>query len=749
MADELVKTKLDFKTILESKNLAPKLEKSELVALGAAAVAGYEADLSSRNEWALRHETAIKLALQVKEDKSFPWPNCSNVKFPILTIAALQFLARISIMTKGTHLAKVQTVGPDPDGEKGRQAKRISTHLSMQLTDEDSNWINQDEQAKFTASLVGSGFKKTYYDAVKGVNVSEHVPAMNFVVDYHCKDINSTARATHLLEIDANGMQERVRRGLFVAMGDSDGDRDGSGGPGATAPNLLRQAADTTQGLSDAGTSTTKPYEVLEQYCWIDLDGDDYAEPYIMYVRKDTAQVLRIVARFFNEGDVFRVNDSAIRRLENKHSGLESSDLAGQSKLEKEIQKLESAPDNHIVRIEPNAYFTRYLFVPSPDGGVYGLGLGALLGPMNESVNTLINQLIDGGTMANTAGGFLGRGVKIKAGKMAFDPFEWKPVDSTGDDLRKNIFPLPVREPSAVLFNLLGMLVTYSEKIGGATDIMTGGNPGQNTPAETSRNTVEQGMMLFSGIYSRMFRSFKEELKKFYTLNRLYLESSPRFSELTVGANAIIRADDYHTNGLRISPSASPEAVSQSQIKQKAADLLQLSQTASGFNKYKVMRDFLAANDYDDIDQIYPDPEGPNAIPQGEDPKITLEKAALELKTTIHKDTMQLAIAELQTEATLNEAKITALQAKAAESLANAQGEEEYRQVAVLNAQVGAAKAKQDGLLGAIDSLHKSMDLKLKAKAAEVKLNDTNNSGTSGVGTASSNTGVPAATPTE
>src|SRR5258706_9432508 len=153
------------------------------------------------------------------------------------------------------------------------------------------------------------------------------------------------------------------------------------------------------------------------------------------------------------------------------------------------MDRLAAAPNNHIIRIDPVHYFTKYTFIPSPDGGFYGLGFGALLGPLNQSVDTLVNQLVDAGTMSNSGGGFLARGVKIKGGKSSFDPFEWKPVDSTGDDLRKNIFPLPIREPSNVLFQLLGMLVGYAEKISGATDIMTGVSPGQNTPAETSRNT--------------------------------------------------------------------------------------------------------------------------------------------------------------------------------------------------------------------------------------------------------------------
>lgn len=732
------KLKIAFEKLLTSPNIAEFIPASDLDAMGTCAVAGYEADLTSRSLWAERNKAAIELALQVSQAKNFPWANCSNVKFPLLTIAALQFLARISVMTKGKSLAKVGIDGQDPTGERAAQAKRVGHHLSRQLSEEDKNWVDQDEEAKFAACIVGSAFKKTYYDSVEGINRSEHVPAMNFVVDYSTKDIDKAKRATHLLSLNENAVQERVRRGLFLKMRNE-------AAPGATAPNLLQATSDDAQGLQRPMNDAGDDYAILEQHCWLDLDGDDYAEPYIMFVRHDTGQVLRIVAKFFDEGDVYRINDSKIRKLEAKLDKMPNegtADLKAQGGIEREIAVLQDAKNNHIVRIDPVLYFTRYLFVPSPDGGVYGLGFGSLLGPMNESVNTLVNQLIDGGTMSNTAGGFLGKGVKMKGGKMAFDPFEWKPVDSTGDDLRKNIFPLPVREPSAVLFQLLGMLVSYSEKISGATDIMTGVSPGQNTPAETSRNTVEQGMMLFSGIYGRMFRSFRDELQKFHTLNKLYLESSPRYRDLTIGVAALMAPGDHLAPGLRILPSASPEAVSQTQIKEKAMVLLQLSGTTPGFSTYEVTRDFLEAHDYDDIDRIFPDPAGPNAIQQGKDPKIAIKEQELQLKAQVHNDTMQLAVAELQMDAQVNQAKITELQAKAKGILAEANGEDTYRQIAVLNAQVGAAKHKQDGLMSAIGAIQKDMELQLKAKAEGAKYEGIANRA-NGVGTPASNPAVP------
>ena len=733
MPESTLRTQLSMKQILESRNIAQLLSEQECDEIGRQAVAGYKIDLESRQEWEQRHEKGIKLALQVVEQKSFPWENCSNVKFPLVTVAALQFLARMSLMTKGRRIAKVEPIGPDTDGKKARQAQRISTHLSMQLLEDQPTWLDEDEQCKFGLALTGSGFKKTTYDELTGTNLSEYVPSMNFVVDYYCKDIDKAGRATHYMVKDSNYVHERTRAGLYLPM------RTGTDTPSTPETTALREGAKEAAGQRAPTTFTSivsdTHYELLEQYCWLDLDDDGYAEPYTIVVRLDTAQLLRIIPRFLGESDILRVHTTTIKALETelakvkaeqtgaeeaaKVGGREAPDPAAslklQSEIERRIKRFEDAPDNHILRIQPIQFWTRYLFIPSPDGGLYGLGLSALLGPMNESVNTLVNQLIDAGTMANTAGGFLGRGAKLKSGRNSFTPFEWKPVDVTGDDLRKSIFPLPTREPSSVLFSLLGLLIEYGEKISGATDVMTGVSPGQNTPAETSRNTVEQGMMLFSGIYNRIWRAFREEIRKFYTLNSLFLETSPRYSELVYGPNAILAEDDYSANAFRIFPAASPEAVSSQQRRDKATALVAMAAQQPGFDRYEVTLNWLESHDYDGIDRFYPDPKGPRAVPAPPNPKM-LE---LQQKAKEHNDEMQLAVVELRETAALNAAKIVELEAKAVAHRANAEGVQTGHAIAVLEAQIGARKQHQEGLLRALELLQKSVES--EAKAAQPK----------------------------
>ena len=721
----LPKLELDF--LIRSPNIAKDLPKDVCDAIGMAVVEGYDRDLSSRGEWEERNVLGMKLALQVVEQKSFPWEGCSNIKFPLITVAALQFLARISLMTKGKNLVKLDVVGADPLGHRAMQATRIANHIDMQLTEQDVNWLDDDEKCKLACAILGTAFKKTYNDSVEGIEISEYVPAQNFVVDYYCKNLDKATRATHLILMTNNDLQERMRRGVFLEQDQADIT------PAATtAEGRLEQAAKEAEGTSKPQDDPNTPYPMLEQYTWIDLDGDGYAEPYIVTVRRDTKQLWRIVARYFDEGDVIRRNDNTVRLLEQQltrisddiqkaeedakkppeegkpaldHSKILAALAKEQSETEKRIDGLERAADNHIIRITPQCYFTKYSFIPSPDGGFYDYGLGALLGPTNAAVNTTLNQLTDSGTMQNLGGGFLGRGVKMKGGTQAFAPGEWKTVDSTGADLKANIVPLPTSQPSNVLFELLGLLIGYAEKISGATDIMTGVSPGQNTPAETSRNTIEQGMMLFSGIYNRMYRSFRSEVRKIYADNRLYFKQSPHFLRLTQSEAAIVAPDDYDNPNFILNPAASPEATSTSQRRAKAQNTLQLAMTPnSGMDVYLAKRKFLEAWEEEDIDRLLPDPKGKNAIQAQPNPKM-LE---LQQKQKEHEDSVQISIIELKQQAALNQARIAELQSKAAKEMAEAKGVTTGHAIAMLDAQIGAAKAQQDGVLKSLELLQKA-----------------------------------------
>jgi chaperonin GroES len=658
---DLKDTKLPLKTLLTEVNIAKRLDEEILTSIGNTCWKDYQNDKQSRVDWEERMESAMKLALQVMEDKTFPWPNASNIKFPLVTISALQYHSRVyPALINSENIVKVKIWSEDKDGVLAARGKRIENHMSYQILEEDEDWEENMDKVLITQSIIGCAFKKTYFDSLKKRNISEFIPANDLVVNYYAKDLKTASRITHVLEFSRNKMQERIVRGLFL---ETDLERI----PQPKEEDKLTQARDKAQGVNQPANDSQAPYKIMEQHRYLDLDGDGYAEPYIVFFREDNRQVLRIVARFF-EDSITRVNGK-------------------------------------IAYIEPEHYFTKFPFIPSPDGGFYDLGWGSLLGPLNESINTIINQLTDAGTMATTAGGFLSRGVKIRGGNNSFAPLEWKQVDSTGDDLRKGIFPLPVREPSNVLFTLLQLLINYGERIGGAVDVLVGENPGQNTPAETSRTMAEQGQKILSGIYKRTYRALKEEFRKWFRLNKLYLDDSDK--EFVYGDfnTQKILVEDYKSSPKVILPSADPMIISESAKIAQANAISQVAHGSPGFNLYQVNKRVLEAWKVGNIDQLLPDPQGPNAIQPAPNPKVQVEQIKAQAKGQIEQGKLKLAMAKLQADMQVNQARIKELEAKAAMELSQAQGEQTGHMIALINAQIAAEKSNQDSLFKALEMM--------------------------------------------
>ena len=651
---------MKIEELLRSPNIAADMDDEELSSLGQVMMNDINLDLNSRIEWEERNEKSNKLALQVVERKTFPWPGASNVKFPLITIAAMQYHSRAyPALISNNDVVKCKVYGKDDDGEMHKRADRISRHMTYQVMEEDESWEENTDKTLLVQAISGTAIKKSYFDPVKGHNVSELILPNDFVVNYYTKSIAESPRVSHRILLSSNDLHERQVRGLFLKIDDEPP-------PSTPAQSMLTNAREDAQGIRMPTGDPDTPYEFFETHFWHDFDKDGYKEPYIAYIRRDTSKIYRIVARYFEKSIEY-------------HNG-------------------------EIIRIKPEQYFTKYGFVPSPDGGFYDLGYGVLLGPTNDSVNTIVNQLIDAGTMSVTGGGFLGRGVKIKGGDYTFKPHEWKRVDSTGDDLRANIFPLPIREPNGVSFQLLQLLINYGERIAGATDIMTGVSPGQNTPAETSRNTVEQGMKVFNGIYKRTWRAMKEEFQKLYRLNQLYLPSEPVEFEMN-GELSFVLPDDYSMDMKLVKPAADPNVVSDSQRQMQAQAVLQLAQSSGGFNMYEVQKRYLDALKVSAIDQILPDPKGPNAIKPGPSEKMQIEQMKNQERSMNHQLRFKLGIAKLMQEAELQQAKITELQAKAVLELEQADGVKNGHAIAMLEAQIGAKRAHVDGILKSIEMM--------------------------------------------
>ena len=657
------KLKIDKKTI-ESPNLTDRFNPDELKALGNHVWEGYTRDKQSRMKWEKRTQAAMDLAMQMQKEKNFPWPGCSNVAFPLITIATMQFHSRAyPTILNGPEIVKYRVNGADPEGREKARALRVGQHMSYQLLEEDQSWEEQHDRLLINIPIVGCAFKKTYHSGMKGHNVSDLVLAQDFVLDYYAKSVEDCARKTHMIPMYRNEVHEKIMTGVFRDVREETWYTTDA--VPVTDTNTARWNQRHGEDIPQSDDST--PYTMLEQHLLLDLDQDGYKEPYICTIEANSKCVVRLVSRIDTMDDVTK----------NMHG--------------------------EIISIKSAEYFTKYGFIPSPDGGIYDIGFGVLLGPLNESVNSIMNQLIDAGTMSNSAGGFLGRGAKIRGGTYTFAPLEWKRVDSTGDDLKKSIFPLPVREPSQVLFQLLGLLINYTQRISGSTDTLAGENPGQNTPATTTNAMIEQGLKIYNAIYKRVWRSMKEEFKKLYMLNRVFLPMTTSFGE----AESKILREDYLGDPNRISPVADPSITSESQRLQQAMAIKQAAATTPGYNPMEVEKNYLRALHVDGWEVMYP---GPQQLPPPKNPKVQIEEIKAQTKQMSMQADMQKFVANLMEQRRLNSAKILQLEAQAAKLVAEAGGVQTGHEIAAFEAAIGALKVHDDSLKGGIELMMKQME---------------------------------------
>ena len=576
---------------IQEVNIAKKLTDEQLTKIGADVVEGYQADEDSRKEWKTNLEEWTKTALQISDKKTFPWPNASNIKFPLLSTAAMQFAARAypTLVPADGKIVKCRVVGSDPTGEKTNRAIRISKHMSYQVLEEMEEWDEQMDRLLITLPIAGTVFKKTYYDPEKQRNVSCLVMPKDLCVNYYAKTLEDCERTTEIHEFNKRKIEEKVRKGLYldVKLGEPSVDTDQ---PSTSNPSGTKPPQD----------DNTTPYIILEQHCFLDLDKDDYPEPYVVTVEKESQKVLRIAARFGTEG-------------------------------------VEVDEQGKVVCIHPDEYYTKYSFFPNPDGGFYDIGFGRLLGPINASVNTIINQLTDAGTLSNMQSGFIGKGLRVKMGETKFSPGEWKAVNATGTDIKSQIFPLPVREPSEVLFKLLTLLSQSAKELASVAEIFVGKMPGQNTPATTTMASIEQGMKLFTAVYKRVYRSMAKEFRKIYKLNRTYLDPQTEIDVL----DEPLQASDYQSNENDIIPAADPSAASSQERTQKAQNLMQIIGLGT-LNPMAITERMLEALEIPDPEKLMQQPQ-PQPDPKAEALKL---KAQLDMQTAEHD--MALKEKELQ-----------------------------------------------------------------------------------------------------
>ena len=428
-------------------NLAELLDESRLNDIGSDVIDGFDEDKKSRDTWESEMKEAMDLAMQIMEEKSHPWTNASNVKMPLLTEAAIQFWSRmVPALIPDKNLVKSRVIGEDSQGIKQKQGIRVSKYMSWQMLEEMEDWESEMSVGMMVLPILGKMYKKTYRG--RNSNVSEMLSPAEFIINNNAKNLESAHRKSHILYKTKNEIKKEVLRGNYL-------DRDLGEPKEKDSDENITAPVQTT-------IDNTTPYKLIEQHTYLDLDEDTLEETYIITVEYYSKTVLSIEPCF-------------------------------------ELDDIE-AIDGEVIDVPQIQYFTKYGFIPNPDGGIMDLGLGKLLGPTNHAVNTLINQLLDAGTLSNLGGGFIGRGIRVKGGKIRFTMGEYKRIDSTGSDIRNNIFSMPTPQPSSVLFNLLGLLINAGQRLASTLDSQIGENPGQNQKATTTVAVQEQGQKIFNGI---------------------------------------------------------------------------------------------------------------------------------------------------------------------------------------------------------------------------------------------------------
>lgn len=541
---------MDLKQILNSDNLAKSLDDDAKTKISSQVVERYNDDLQSRKDKQSKLEEIVKLALSITEDKAFPWAGASNTIYPLISTAIIDFGAKCSPeVLRDDSIVKAKVIGKD-DGkpaynvageimmdeetglpklkgalEKQKRGDRVATYMNYQLSEEIENWQEDTDKLLVSIAATGMMFRKTY-ETELGIE-SELVYPDKLILHDKTTKFNK-APITHIIELYENEIQEKIRRGRFI---DFDYTDEGESTAKVTANDLSN-----AQDESSAGNVNSGLHIFLEQCCWLDLDEDDFLEPYVVTIHSASNTVVRIAPRFKEED------------------------------IERKGKK--------IVAIKAHNPYTPYSFIPSPDGSFYGLGLGHLLFNLNKSINTSINQLTDAGTLQTTGGGFIAKSLKIRGGAFKMKPNEYKMVDSFGSSIRDSIVSLPTPEPSQTLFALLGFLTQSGKELGSLRDVLNGENAA-NVQATTMMALVEQGITQFKSIYKRIYRSLKGEFKLIYNLNATSLTKEKYAEVIDEPLIDVSVKQDFTKKGFDIVPVADVASVTNTQRMARASFLMQ------------------------------------------------------------------------------------------------------------------------------------------------------------------------------
>ena len=548
-------------------NLAEYLDDSVMGEIATELLASYEEDLESRDEWEETYTKGLDLLGVKTMERTQPFQGASGVTHPLISESVTQFQAQAykELLPSGGPV-KTRIVGLQ-NQETEAQAKRVKDYMNYLIMEEMEEFDPDMDQLLFYLPLSGSTFKKVYFDSVRNRPVSKFIPAQDVVVPYSASDLATAPRITHVLKMSDNDLRKQQVMGMYrdvdlASAGDDEEDP-------------VRQKVDELQGTSKSYTDDVRT--VLEMHVEMDIEGfeDVDAEgnptgiklPYIVTVDRDSSTILGI-RRNYVEGDAYK-------------------------------QKVQ--------------YFVHYKFMPGL--GFYGFGLTHMIGGLGRAATSLLRQLIDAGTLANLPAGFKARGVRVRNDDEPLQPGEWRDIDAPGGNIRDSIIPLPYKEPSGTLAQLLGALVEGGRRFVSVADNQVS-NMNQEMPVGTTVAMLERGMKVMSAIHKRLHYAQKNE---FRILARIIAENlPPSYPYQVANAEASVKVTDFDGR-VDILPVSDPNIFSMAQRVSLAQSQLQLAQSNPQMhNLHSAYRRMYQALEVQNIDEILP----PLPQPQPTDPAM-------------------------------------------------------------------------------------------------------------------------------
>jgi len=543
-------------------NLAEELENQEVLNIGKSLIRAYEDDKASRKDWEDQYSKGLKMLGVVVEDRQDPFPGASGVHHPLMSEAATQFQARaISEMFPAGGPVKTQIVGKQSD-KKLEQAQRVQDFMNYQVTNQITDYFNELDQMLFYLALAGSAFKKIYFDNSLDRICSKFVPADQFVISYENTDLETAERYTQVMKLTTNEIKRRQVEGFYrdVPVTQNQG--------GQNSSDIVQSTIEKLEGMSTS--MSDKIHTILEIHADIDLGEDEsgLALPYIVTVDYESGQTLAI-RRNWKEDDPLK---------------------------------------------RKRTYFIHYKYLPGL--GFYGFGLIQMIGGLQHASTGALRALLDSAAFANLNGGFKAKGARIEGGDITVSPGEWVDVEAYGDDLRKSFIPLPFKEPSPTLLQLLGVLTESGRRFASIADAMVGQSAGSG-PVGTTIALIEQGSKVFSAIHKRLHQAQGREFKLIYELNGEYLDDEYPYD--VIGERKTIRRKDFN-DAVNVVPVSDPNIFSQAQRIALAQTGLQLAQQAPNIidtkEAYRRFLQSLNIPDYQDL--IIEDEETPRRDPVSE-----------------------------------------------------------------------------------------------------------------------------------